>query len=464
MHSRMGALATVVVGLVGGLAPPGLLAETFPLELKRMSESPAGRERIDRTFHGVSSQHFWADSGSHYADLFREAVKKEPAYTSDRPFKGVAELGGKKFGFAIDSDDLATKGYHRLYFDFNGNRDLSDEKPVEADGSAADRGWSIDRVFFPLEVRLTLDGKPFDYPFWMNSSARVRDGDNYASAALLPAAYRAGSVTLDGKTFQVAVIDYNSNGRFNDEFRIPSNVRMSDDRVWAEQGDIIIVEGKSRAGEYYWEVTTSDSRQYLSKLVNIEGRYYDVTVTSNGDRLTLTPSKLAVGSVRNGNERFRAVLYGELGMVKISGGKGSAVAVPQGDWKLLSCCIESGEAEPRSRPAGEADGAKDPDDRSSGREEESVPSRVIARGKSDYQTIKVRGNQVVDLPFGPPYKPVVALERRSESTVRLGMLLVGTGGEVCSDLRVGDTRPSEPSFVIATPDGEIVERGKFEYG
>ena len=41
---------------------------------------------------------------------------------------------------------------------------------------------------------------------------------------------------------------------------------------------------------------------------------------------------------------------------------------------------------------------------------------------------------------------------------------VGAAGDVCSNLMVKGDRPAAPTFTIATAKGEIIERGKFEYG
>jgi hypothetical protein len=44
------------------------------------------------------------------------------------------------------------------------------------------------------------------------------------------------------------------------------------------------------------------------------------------------------------------------------------------------------------------------------------------------------------------------------------MTLVGSASEVCTDLVVNGDRPPKPTFVIATTEGKIVERGAFDYG
>ena len=70
------------------------------------------------------------------------------------------------------------------------------------------------------------------------------------------------------------------------------------------------------------------------------------------------------------------------------------------------------------------------------------------------------------MPFGPPYKPVVKTygSLRAEQTTYLQLAIVGSTGEVCSNMAIAGERPGKPSFTISTPDGEEVESAAFEYG
>jgi hypothetical protein len=78
--------------------------------------------------------------------------------------------------------------------------------------------------------------------------------------------------------------------------------------------------------------------------------------------------------------------------------------------------------------------------------------------------VEVRENETVNLPFGPPYKPTVSIAHHAGSTASLGLTLVGSAGEKCSDLMVDGRRPPDPHFMITDPEGNEVHSGKFEYG
>ena len=68
-------------------------------------------------------------SGAAQAE-FQRLVKKEPKYVVPIPFRGVAKLGGRSFCFALDAVAPKAAGYDRLYFDANGNGDLTDDPKV----------------------------------------------------------------------------------------------------------------------------------------------------------------------------------------------------------------------------------------------------------------------------------------------------------------------------------------------
>ena len=72
-------------------------------------------------------------------------------------------------------------------------------------------------------------------------------------------------------------------------------------------------------------MTASDYRHHVSKLVNIDGRFYDLKVSPAGDKLTLTPSTVPLGKRDQPQRRLSAVVYGDRGFLKIRGEQGEAV-------------------------------------------------------------------------------------------------------------------------------------------
>ena len=501
----------MTVGAAVLLVSAAVRAETCTLELKRLS-SPSGSRGTSRpqdyAFRYVSSQHFFYQVGrmspmgtTRGAAKFADVVKKEPVkYNAKNPFRGVAKLGDQNFGFVFDSEpvqDNAAKGqkktnekkdtvirtppssqlarYSRLHFDLNHNGDLTDDKVIESARKAVSIQSSYANYTFPrVDVTVEADGAKMEYAFLFSVYSSGQASFQYASASLNAAAYRAGEIVLDGKKRRVFVVDHNSNGRFDDVSAVNNRIRTHDGQLYATQGDMIYVDPKleENVTRYGYYVTRNDEQHYVSNQINIDGRFYDLKISPAGDKLTLTPSSVAVGYVTNPNMGFRAVLSGEKGLIKISGGKSGRAPVPAGDWRLLSYTIDrTGLADEKPKPAQDTGSLLDvlskavKTSAASTTSSRSGDTIVAANGTHDCKAVTVEKGKAVVLPFGPPYTPVVKVSSRSGSgTVSLGMSLVGAGGEVCSDLRVNGGRPPDPEFTITGPDGQEVQAGKFKYG
>ena len=454
------------------------------------------------------------------ADDFSKVIEKEPAeYVSENPFRGVAKLGSDQYGFVLDSkppEPEATKSetegkavdavkdgaapfapdaeeedvakvdnYCRLYFDLNHNGDLTDDKVIEAIASNVYSSGTYVRNSFPrVDLVVNADGTKIDYAFTFSIYARSYSGHSYASASLNAAAYREGEIELDGETKRVALIDFNSNGRFDDEYAIRTDVTTSGGGVYASYGDMLLIVPDVSAPGYGspYDITGSDYRNFVSGLVNIKGRFYDMTVSAAGDKLSLEPSSAPMGKVTNPNKGFSAIVYGDKGFVKITGDGSKPVALPEGDWKLYSYTINQTDVGDPKAPENDIADSDEGDNGSlvgmlvaavkkSGHVATAVRvaqpryTIVSAQGTKDYAAVKVRKGKTAKMPFGPPYKPVVSASYSTGAdTVSLGMSLIGVAGESCSNVTINGARPGKPEFTITTADGEEVAAGSFEYG
>ena len=95
-------------------------------------------------------------------------------------------------------------------------------------------------------------------------------------------------------------------------------------------------------------------------------------------------------------------------------------------------------------------------------------SLVTAQATAAYKAVKVVKGETVELPFGPPYKPTVTAnyfeDGNKQKLLSLGMSLVGSAGEVCTNMMVNGGRPPKPEFTITDAKGKVVQQGSFEYG
>jgi len=471
----------ICLGFVAGVAAVLIAvddarAETFNLEMKRLPASyQAARSSEDAAFLSSYYQRFYTSSGSFVRTTgqadFTKIVVKEPKYTSERPFRGVAKLGTQDFGFAFDVAEAksdkptsptrssARVRYTRLHFDLNHNGDLTDDQVVEAENSSSSYSY------FPrVDVALDVGGTKMEYSFFIRTYS---SSSSYSRAYLYGAAYRHGEITLNGEKKRVVLMDLNSNARFDDAMSFGT---YSDGRLSPGMSDMIFVDPKSGQGgsAYGYDVTTNDDQQPVGKLVNIDGRFYDMKISPAGDKLTLTPSSAPAGYVSNPNKGYRALVHGDQGIVKVSWNESGKSPLPAGQWRLLSYTIDC-----TSKPEAKEEESSLLQTLSTALTQSSSSTRpawtlISARAKKDYVTIKVSEGETADLPFGPPYKPIVTVSgtstRSGTPTASLRMSLVGVGGEVCSNLMVDGNRPEQPQFTIVGPEGKQAAQGKFRYG
>jgi len=503
LSSVVAALAVVASASTAG-------AETCALQLKRLGAA-SGRTTgppSDTMFRGMYPQRFYRQTGAGLPGRpeqtdeaeFAKVITTEPAaYNSKFPFRGVAKLGTQQFGFVLDSRKAADKPaadgeqepapaargareipepltYSRLLFDLNRNGDLTDDPVIEAQSRGAigyPSGYSS--FSFPrVDLTVDVDGTKLEYAFLLSgySQAQYLNENQlyqYVSASLNAAVYREGEITLDAKPVRIVVTDYNSNGRFDDLSGVDGNTTGPDGQVYPQQGDMIYVDPQAAQGPsaFGYDATTSDVQHHLGKVLNIGGRFYDVRITPAGDRLTLEPSSLAVGHVSNANPGYRALVYGDQGLLKICGDAEGRAPLPAGSWKLLMYTIDqTGRSDPDKPAAAEPSLLQVLAGALLRRDEPARPkyTMVSARAKRDGPAVEVRAGETAELRFGPSYSPQVSGSFQSGDKISLGMSLVGIGGEVCSNLMVNGGRPEKPAFTITDPDGKVVERGTFEYG
>ena len=94
-----------------------------------------------------------------------------------------------------------------------------------------------------MNLTLDIDGTKVEYSFLMSGYVNASRQYGFAQARQLTAAvYREGEIRLEGKRRHVVLLDFNSNGRFDDQSRVRTDVHTPDGSVYPEQGDMLLVD------------------------------------------------------------------------------------------------------------------------------------------------------------------------------------------------------------------------------
>ncbi|NLE38848.1 MAG: hypothetical protein GX621_12560, partial [Pirellulaceae bacterium] len=298
---------------------------------------------------------------------------------------------------------------------------------------------------------------------------RLEANMGYAYASFSAGVYYEGEIEVDGRSRRAVLVDYNSNGRFDDRTTLRHVGSVgAPQRLYPMSGDVLFLDPKPVVNlRAIYGASRVDFRHGVEKLLAVDGRYYDLTISPAGTDLTIKPSTVARGFVRNPAAKYSAVLFGDLGMITINGAGGEPIAVPEGEWQLLSYTIDltsEKKTEDAAKPQADEPPAAQP-----GRAiRVGTPkvTRASGAGTTAVRPVRVAKNETVLLPFGPPYAVALAppVFRPGNDEMVFNLKLTGSGGEPLTSLMVDGARPPEPTIKILDPTGEIVVEGKFKYG
>ena len=409
--------------------------QDIKMKLVRLDQ-PKGRARskgsvpAEYIFSLISPQQFYAQlskGDSQNEAEFRGIVHKEPTYNTV-PFRGVAKLGSKKYGFALDVVGKAI-GYNRLYFDVNGNGDLTDDKPISATAVNCPGSGMLQSQFPRVDITLDVEGKTFDYAFLLSAICRKSATESYATVSLYSAAVREGCLVQGVRHTKLLLLDHNSNGRFDDTISLGA-------RGVPSEGDLLLINPNPK-NNLSTDATMSGDRNFVGKVICLGKSFYRMEVSPAGDDVKLTPTELALGKVTNPSPAYRAVLFCEgYGILMIGGSMDQKIPLPEGSWKVINYTINAGGA----------------------------GTAVTATFGDRANPVTVSKAKIVALPFGAPFHAAVTAHRAGANKVFLSLTIVGAAGEQCTSFYVNGKRPPNPRFIVKDKNGNIVHQGCFEYG
>lgn len=194
-------------------------------------------------------------------------LRVEPRYRSRTPLYGVLRLGDAADNEIILALDEPDDGEPRIFIDRNRDRDLTND----GDGSwsrSSEETVSRDKV--AIEVPYRSGGIPYTFNFY-RFRKRLRDVVLYYRDSA-----REGDVLSGGKRYRIAVLDDNSDGRFDDMAQGVLLVDLNQDGK---------LDRDSESAEHH----------ELAGPFNIHGRVWEVaSLSPDGTLLKLRPSQARV--------------------------------------------------------------------------------------------------------------------------------------------------------------------------
>jgi hypothetical protein len=377
---------------------------------------------------------------------------KLPELQTDKPLYAVIAFGDMKVIAVIDRTRRAAY-YDRIYFDANGNGDLTDDPVVKGKADSEAFGLLKFSAFDPVEMPIAGTSEPLRFRFGIDSLRTTRaGGEVYPSLMLHADSFRVGKFEAGGQSYRVAVVDANSDGSIGQRSAPSGNM---DSIV----GDVIYVTASPA-------FATRDKHS-LPGLLAIRGDTFEVDIDTTRSRLLLEPLTGETGALRlpDSPPQRMHLLPAEGGATVLAVDPAQEIRLPAGTYRL------AGYTAWRRNESG-AEWQLDADGHGCSPTLVAAGASVAFAAGEPYQgfvtarkTSKPSGG-FFGMLFGAPHKP--ALE--------LSFKLKGAGGEVieairCTDrgtssgaVRLSSGRPKAPTYKLVKADGELVASGSFAYG
>jgi len=325
-------------------------------------------------------------------------------------------VGGKSVWAAVVGGDSP-----KLYVDTDGDGDLADEKPLAGKGSGP-------QVAFGTVALATAAGTPVKLAFlaYMGGSPAKPRFVMVRIAGCL-----TGKVTLAGKVYDVAVIDGNLNGRYNDT--------LKGDAMPSQNMDALVID-LNGDGRFAPPNLTIQPMEWvpLAKGIKVADAYYTVSVAADGSKIELAKTDPGFGTLDLGASDVEIMGFSDFGFQRIQGG--GKVRLPAGQYMPVMVSLNRTDA----------DGA--------------TWTLTRSGGTDKLSQLRIKAGETLVLKLGPPLVAKTDVRQNSRN-VTIGFSLVGKAGEQYAAGATKDNkRLPAPTFEIIDETEKVIHTGKFEYG
>jgi hypothetical protein len=341
------------------------------------------------------------------------------------PFKKEPVLGGRKiirgnlkFGSSADQflPFIWDKSEGKFYLDLNRNQDFTDDTggafSCTAPGRNGDYYQTFTNIHLSFKTRggthpMLLDFHWYDY--------------NQPHANASPRSYWAGKVSLQGKDWQLGIVE---------------NARATPGQ--AEQGDLVLRPWAARNSGFQLQDGSLDGFPFCSDLFfNGEAYHlrcaYDEQAGAPRYKVELAPRQPKLGELKFAGQFIKRVVMPGRDFTLVLDNPGPVEKVPVGSYHAAQVLLEKGGVQAKR----------------------DVPRYGVS---PDIKGTTVTATKPAVLTVGGPLTNTVTVDRRGRA-LNLGYKLVGVSGE---DYQLMGAR-NQPSFA-AYRAGKKIASGKFEFG
>lgn len=368
---------------------------------------------------------------------------KLPDFSGRKPAFAVLQLEGKTRLLAIDSVGVAdvstdalvaafgekpaqeAKFYNQLYFDANGNGDLTDDPVIK--GTVQDlNGSGYYATFAQITTASAVGANAAPYSFTLRIFGQNNKNPSATQCQLSSGSIYTGNASINGATYYFTLVDANVNGSFAEPG--VDKLFLSDNKQVPEMypltvADMLVIGPAS----YRVKLDTAASKLLLTPATGLPGK---LLVSDSTDCLTLRGPNLSVALLRPAKE----------------------VAVPAGSYSVTSYRLSRKDSKERTW---------------------FVENKGVMNGPATETTPTTTGT----LLYGEPFEVVLRCTKQGKSAnaaISMAFNTFGKGKEsVAMPTRTDNQarglpvqyRPSiPPTYRISDSRGALITKGSFQLG
>lgn len=386
---------------------------------------------------------------------------KLPALKSEFPIYALIPLGEGSRLLVVDQRSGDDAFYNRIYFDANGNGDLTDD-PVIIEDPEGGKDPAVPHPYTIKDVSIPQKSGQARYSFRINVNYVSRRKGKKPSKAVVERSLKLqiaasclyeGKLELGGTAYRLCLGDMNGNGRFDDSVKVPDFSALP-------AGTKISLEGDGFYLSSRFEVNTEGVLAFGNWLV-LEDRLFRVRLNLGAGMLTLIPPGEEMSTTAIPMRTEYLGIYTEDGAHYVMMHRpGKEVTLPPGRYRL--------------------------DKYTALRKDDQGDEWVLAAtATSESPCFSVAAEKPAKMDLGEPFHAYVSVPEWSRQSVSQGyskqasleFVIEGRGKEQVIELiRVSGERtriplsdedrqrPREPGFKVVREGGELAFEGSFKYG
>lgn len=349
-------------------------------------------------------------------------LREQPADAPKEPVYFVVRVGAMDI-HGITYRSISPNRYVKLYLDMDGDGLFSDEKEYIGTWLSI---FSLTRTyrFGPVSTQPAGVGTKGG-AFYANCS----DGRWLTFDSVF---YRRGKVILEGKTYEIALVDTDFDGKYNKYF-VPPVANSLD-----PQCDVLAIDLNGDLKFNFKDPGDSEVMP-LCRLIKINGQYYSIDVADDGSTIEFRQAKLQYGTLSLNGKQVELAVWSDASHQRVSGSNGNWL-LPAGKYSVVKLELTESDSE--------------------GNRWTFHAGRAWAGQLGDFE---IRPGQTTSFRIGPPFQ-IKTFMKDSGRNALVGFHLEGQAGELyVPGAKKNSVEVPKPQFKIISVTGQTVHTGQFEF-